>query len=43
MALRPLTERDRAIAAALVDAIGDDGYLHEDTPASCWRCRTTGR
>ena len=30
MAMRPLTERDRAIAAALIDAIGDDGYLHED-------------
>jgi len=30
LALRPLSERDRAIAAALVDAIGEDGYLHED-------------
>lgn len=30
MAMRPLTERDRAIAAALIDAIGDDGYLRED-------------
>lgn len=29
MALRPLSERDRAIAGVLIDAIGDDGYLHE--------------
>ena len=30
LALRPLSERDRAIAAALVDAVGEDGYLNED-------------
>jgi RNA polymerase sigma-54 factor len=30
MGLRPLSERDRGIAAALVDAVGEDGYLHED-------------
>jgi RNA polymerase sigma-54 factor len=30
MALRPLSERDRAIAAVLIDAIDDDGYLRED-------------
>lgn len=33
MALRPLSERDRAIAAALVDAIDDDGYLRENDAA----------
>ncbi len=30
MALRPLTPRDHAIAAALIDAVSDDGYLRED-------------
>ncbi len=30
MALRPLTPRDQAIAAALIDAVNDDGYLRED-------------
>ena len=30
LALRPLSERDRAIAAVLIDAVDDDGYLKED-------------
>jgi RNA polymerase sigma-54 factor len=30
LALCPLSERDRGIAAVLVDAVDDDGYLRED-------------
>lgn len=30
MALRPLTERDHLIAAVLIDAVDDDGYLRVD-------------
>ena len=30
MALRPLSPCDHAIAGALIDAIGDDGYMRED-------------
>lgn len=29
-ALTPLTERDRALVAFMIEALDDDGYLHED-------------
>jgi RNA polymerase sigma-54 factor len=31
--LTPLSERDRAIGATIIEAIDDDGYLHEPTEA----------